>query len=383
MQSKVVRILFFMLVFLLVFQLFGKSDPKPNPGDGVILSAKSKITLGKEVVLGVENLTAETVALKSDCPNNPLLVEYYFNGEWLKKEAALANVAKCEGITNLTVAPGDKIQVSYANWRQELFGETGRYRISLVTTLNEKEKVYSQEFEIAPPNFFQKAWNTVLYRPILNGLFFLIEKVPGHNLGWAIVFLTILIKVILLVPNQKALKSQKALQVIQPQLEALKLKHKDNPQVLAEETMKIWKEHKVNPMGSCLPMLIQFPILIALFYVVKDGLNVDPFHLYTSLRGFDPSLVSTSFFGLQLTKVNVWVLPITLGILQYAQIKLSFAKNKGVPQGQAAMMNKMMQYVLPVMIAVFAAGMPAAVGLYWGISTVFAIGQQLVVNRAK
>lgn len=383
MQSKVVRILFFMLVFLLVLQLFGKSDVKPIPGDGVVLSSKSAITLGKEVALGIQNLTAETVTVKNECPKNPLTVEMYKNGEWLKKESVLANASLCEDSKDIVLLPQGKSQLSFAKWDKDLFAELGKYRISLNTVIQGKEKVYSHEFEITPPNAFQKAWDMVLYRPILNTLFFFIAYIPGHNLGWAILLLTTLIKLILLVPNQKALKSQRALQVIQPQLEALKLKHKDSPQVLAEETMKIWKEHKVNPMGSCLPMLIQFPILIALFYVVKGGLSVDPQLLYGSLKLFDPATINTVFFGLHLTKVNALALPIAIGALQFMQIRLSFAKNKTAPQGQAAMMNKMMQYVLPVMIAVFAAGLPAAVGFYWGISTLFAVGQQIVVNRAQ
>ncbi len=384
MQRKVVRILFFMLVFLLVLQLFGNSATPQKSTDEVVLSSKSAITIGKDIVIGIENLSTETLLLKNDCPKNPLKVEFYKNGEWLKLKSTLADAGTCEGLKDVSLAPNGKTQIPYANWRKELFGELGRYRISLDTTLQGKEKVYTHEFEITPPNFFQRTWDTVLYRPILNTLFFFIVNIPGNNLGWAILLLTILIKLILLVPNQKALKSQRALQIIQPQLEALKLKHKGNPQVLAEETMKIWKEHKVNPMGSCLPMLIQFPILIALFYVVKDGLSVDTSHLYGMLRGFNPAEVNTVFFGLHLTKVNALALPIAIGALQFIQIRLSFAKQPpGAAQGQAAMMNKMMQFVLPVMIGVFAAGLPAAVGFYWGISTLFAVGQQMVVNRAK
>jgi YidC/Oxa1 family membrane protein insertase len=149
--------------------------------------------------------------------------------------------------------------------------------------------------------------------------------------------------------------------------------------------MAIWKKHKVNPMGSCLPMLIQFPILIALFYVVKDGLNVtDPNLFYTPLKDFDLQSVNPVFLGiLDLTKLNIIVLPLIVGGLQFLQIRLSFAKMNKSSNAAMPMMNTMMQFFLPVMIAVFTASLPAAVGFYWGTSTVFAIGQQIVVNRSK
>jgi len=383
MQNKIVRLLFFLLVFLLLLQVFSKGQTPVNTTDEVVLSSKSKIAIGKEVTLGIENRSADIIVVPNVCPKNPLSVENYKNGEWVKKEATLSDASLCKDQKEIVIQPKGKAQISLKLWSKDLFGEIGKYRISYKTLLAGKEKTYVHEFEIAPQGFMSKWWDTLLYRPILNTLFFLIAKVPGHNLGWAILLLTVMIKLILLVPNQKALKSQKALQVIQPQLEALKIKYKDSPQKLAEETMKIWKDHKVNPMGSCLPMLIQFPILIALFYVVRDGLTVDPKLLYGSLSQFDPAGMNTVFFGLALTKVNAIFLPLAIGLLQFFQIRLSFAKAKPVAQSQAAMMNKMMQYVLPVMIGFFSASLPAAVGFYWGISTLFAIGQQVVVNRSK
>jgi YidC/Oxa1 family membrane protein insertase len=383
MQSKIARLLFFALVFLVLLQIFSKPAVPVNPQDEVLLSSNSTITIGKEVVITIENRSAEVLVVPNACPKNPLGVESYKNGEWVKEEATLTDLTLCTDLKDTTVQPKAKAQISFLKWNRDLFGELGKYRVSYKTVLAGKDKTYTSEFEVVPQTFLQKLWQEALYRPILNTLFFLIANVPGHNLGVAILLLTILIKLVLLVPNQKALKSQRALQIVQPQLDALKIKYKDNPQLLASETMKIWKDHKVNPMGSCLPMLIQFPILIALFYSVKAGLNVDPQLLYGSLKGFDPKSVGTLFLWFDLTKIPSIILPITIGLLQFAQIRLSFAKAKPAPESQAAMMNKMMQYVLPVMIGVFSASVPAAVGLYWGVSTLFAVGQQVVVNRSK
>jgi len=385
MKNKVARLLFFLLVFLVLLQLFSKNEVKKTTTDEVLLSSKSKITIGKEVILDIENRGATPLSIVIPCPTNPLAVEIYLNGAWEPKKATLENPDLCkDSPKTLEIEPEEKSKLSFKLWNEDLFAEPGKYRVSFKTMLDGKERTYSQEFEITPPTFMQKAWRNALYRPILNTLFFFIAYIPGHNLGLAILFLTVLIKLILLIPNQKALKSQKALQKVQPQLEALKIQYKDSPQKLAEETMKIWKEHKVNPMGSCLPMIIQFPILIALFYVVRDGLALtDPTLFYASLKNFDYTQVNPFFIGLNLTKINVWVLPIAIGLLQFLQIRLSFAKAKPSAGGQAAMMNQMMQYFLPVMIGVFAATLPAAVGFYWGVSTLFAVGQQLVVNKMK
>ena len=208
-----------------------------------------------------------------------------------------------------------------------------------------------------------------------------------------IILLTLIIKIILLGPNHKALKAQKAMQKVQPQLDALKIKYKNDSQRLAQETMEIWKKYKVSPMSSCLPMLIQFPILIALFYVVKGGLDViNPALLYNTLKGVDLTTINPNFLGIiDLTTVSIIALPIIVGGMQFYQMRLTLGskaqtKMPAVKEGQPnpmPMMNKMMQYFMPILIAVFVASLPAAVGFYWGTSTLFGIGQQLVVNRSN
>jgi YidC/Oxa1 family membrane protein insertase len=172
----------------------------------------------------------------------------------------------------------------------------------------------------------------------------------------------------------------------------LKEKYKDNQQKLAEETMKIWQEHKVNPMSGCLPILIQFPILIALFFVVQDGLNPDQsVFLYEPLKDFVFQNVSTNFLGLlELTKQNFYVLPFVVGGLQFSQLYLANnrnkkqkAKTKSKDQNQDQMQSvqNTMLYFMPAMIAVITATLPAGVGLYWGTSTLFAIMQQVIINK--
>jgi YidC/Oxa1 family membrane protein insertase len=381
-MSKYARIIFFALAFLLVWSfLTPKKDIQST--DDVVLEAKSEITIGKALTINVRNNTSADLPLPSFCPKNPLKVERYLNGEWSLIEAE-AKTCKPETII---IASKKLRQINYAPWNQQLFKELGKYRITLEQTVDGKTKTYSKEIDVTPPGIFTTMFREAFYKPIFNTLIFLISFQPGHSLGWAIILLTLIVKLILLVPNQKALKAQKQMQKVQPQLDALKKKYKDNPSKLAEETMLIWKKYKVNPMSSCLPMLLQFPVLIALFYVVKDGLGyINPELLYGSLKGFDASSINTIFLGIiDLTKVNLIVLPVAIGLLQFFQMKMTLGKSMGTASDNSPMpmMNKTMIYVMPLMIAFFTASLPAAVGFYWGTSTLFGIAQQFVVNRSK
>ncbi|MDH5596604.1 MAG: YidC/Oxa1 family membrane protein insertase [Candidatus Peregrinibacteria bacterium] len=380
-MSKFARTAILILGLLLIWQAF---NPKENgiSSDDIILKTDSEIAIGNDVIVEIQNNRETAVTFPSNCPQNPLRVEQYLNGEWGKISGETSGV--CE-VANITIEPGESYMLSYAPWNADLFNEKGKYRVSLDLSLEEKEKSYTTEVTVGSPGLFRKIGRELFYKPILNTLIFLIAKLPAKDLGWGIILLTILVKLLLLAPNHKALKAQKQMQKVQPQLDALKLKYKDNPQKLAEETMKIWQKHKVNPMSSCLPMLIQFPVLIALFYVVKDGLqHINPELLYASLKNFDPSLINPNFLGMiDLTKVNILMLPITIGLLQFAHMKITLGKAAASqdPKSPMPMMNKTMLYVMPVMITVFTASLPAAVGFYWGTSTLFGIGQQIAVNR--
>ena len=381
-MSKYSRLILFTLGFLLIWS-FLQPKNQTGSGDDVTLDAKSRFAVSSPVIITVKNNSETDLIIPSACPKNPLTVERYANGEWAPAEAESTS---CDE-ENIIIAPGKKHEINYAAWNQQLFDEKGKYRISLTQETEGKTKTYTKEIEITSPGLVRTLWTEGLYKPIFNTLIFLVTFMPGHNLGWAIILLTLIIKLILLVPNQKALKAQKAMQKVQPQLDALKKKYKDNPQRLAEETMQIWKKYKVNPMSSCLPMLVQFPVLIALFYVVKNGLNfINPQLLYGGLQNFDTSLINPVFLGLiDLTKVNILVLPVIVGLLQFGQMRLTLGKSmKNAPEGSPMpMMNKTMVYFMPLLIAFFTASVPAAVGFYWGTSTLFGIGQQIVVNKSK
>ena len=329
------------LLFLLVF-LLGQAflspttEPLDKPDTPITFeTTKNSYKQGKVVELKVNNHTEDKVNISLlDCPSEPFNVYKIDSNENTK--VTVQPAVECESINNPTkenvsIKANSSTIVRYNYWSNQLFNENGRYKISAKINLNEDEfTVNSNEFEIRDSGFIWSVWNQTLYRPIYNALIFLVNVIPGKSLGFAIIALTLIIRGLLYGQNKKALTAQKKMSEIQPKLTKLKEKYKDNQQKLAEETMKIWQEHKVNPMSGCLPILIQFPILIALFFVVQDGLNPDQsVFLYEPLKDFVFQNVSTNFLGLlELTKQNFYVLPFVVGGLQFSQLYLANNRNK-------------------------------------------------------
>lgn len=239
-------------------------------------------------------------------------------------------------------------------------------------------------------------FNTILYEPIFNALIYLYNVIPLHDLGIAIILLTLAIKLILFWPSLSALKSQKALQDTQPALEALKAKYKDNKEELGKQLIKFYKDNKVNPLSSCLPLLIQLPILIALYQAFFQGLSLDPVthllsasqlpHLYAPLREIYTNTPINSMFlnFVDLSKNHNIILAVLSGLTQFFQTKTLSSKRPVVKtqgskdEDMTAMMNKQMLYFMPILTVIFGYQFPAGVTLYWFVSTLFSLVQQLV-----
>ena len=382
------KILNFVIIFLLVYLLmsifFKPAGEQAESVDNEIILKIPKKEYSQNELISVEilNTTEQAFTLKSDCPNEPLTVLKYKQGEWIQisHEAEIS----CDDFKDISVEPDKKIFIDYRGWNNSLFEETGRYKITIDV---DEKTIESPEFEVKQKGWWVSFFTYAFYQPIYNILIFLVSIVPFHDLGLAIILLTIIIRTILLIPSNKALKAQRKMQEIQPKLQKIKEKYKNNQEMIAKETMEIWKTHKVNPFGSCLPLLIQFPFLIAIFYVINSGLNPDDAYLlYEPLKNFSLSEISVNFLGiLDLTKINVFVLPLIVGVLQFAQMKLAMSKKKPKEEkkggNEMEKVSEIMIYILPVMIAVFTASLPAGVGLYWGISTLYGIIQQIFVNK--
>lgn len=228
-------------------------------------------------------------------------------------------------------------------------------------------------------------FTTILYQPLINLFVGLYGLIP--DLGVIILLVTILSKVVLYPLTTKSIRSQRILSELQPKLEALKKEFKDDQQKLATETMKMYREHKINPLSSCLPLLIQLPIFIALYYVLQAVIKSDQFNLlYPFVH--NPETIKTITLGfLDLHKPSV-VLAILAGASQFWQAKTMIAKqpkpaadSTSTADSMSSMMNKQMLYFMPILTVIIGWRLPAGLTLYWFFSTVLTVFQQMYVLR--
>jgi YidC/Oxa1 family membrane protein insertase len=382
-------IIYFALMFLFPPE---KKEDETKKDDVSIVFQDEKVTEGNLVVITVANNTETPISLGNGNPPEHLLIQRYENGEWK------SIVSERGDSEEVIVDPKTKKEFSFPEKNTEYFGTEGKYRVEVV----QGERRFFADFSVNPPGIFKTLWRVLFWKPVYNALIFLLD-LGNHSLGVSVILLTLIVKFLLLVPTQKAMKSQRKMQKLQPELAAIRSKHKNDQQKIATESMALWKKHGVNPFSSLLPILMQFPILIALYYAVSIGLfPYNSYFLYGPLKDFDFYSVNTNFLGVMpldimpSQMVSLFWLPVLVAFLQYAVMKLSFAKaakqKKSVPQkdspeksfdfaSEMEKMNKVFIYVFPLMIGFFTAVTPSAVGLYWAVSTVFALGQQYIVNK--
>ncbi len=356
----------------------------------VTLKAQAtSVRLGHAPAFILENHTQSGVTLLARCPQPPLNVGV-MNGTQLAPLTASGTAIPCP-IAPLIIASGASATIDMSPWKYSLFSKAQTYGVSLPSTFENTGtgSVTSTTVTMTEPGVFVQLFRAFITKPFLNLLVFIASLLPNHDLGIAIIVLTLIVKLVLYIPTQHALEGQKKMQMLQPKIEEIKRQYKGNAVKVNEETMKLWKEHKINPFSSCLPVLLQFPVLIGLFYVIRDGsvLTLSTEFLYPMYTP-PPFQFGVHFLGFDLTQPSKIIFPVLLVVLQFLQMKLTFhiaSKKKGAdaPAIDSAqlMQQRMMLYVLPLMIGFFAFRFPTAVSLYWAVSTLFAIGQQLVVNR--
>jgi len=266
-------------------------------------------------------------------------------------------------------------------------------------------------------------FNTLLVIPILNVLIgvyklLLTVGVPGA-LGLSLIIMTVLIRLLLNPLMSTQLKSTQKLQKLKPELDLLHAKHKNDKQRLQQEQLKLYQQAGINPAAGCLPLLIQMPILIAIYNLFFRLLNntdlaqvVAEINKVVYLPILKINSLDLSFFGFNLAskpsdwqKLGWWFLavPVITGLLQYWQTKLMTpatqktdnkeqitslagrqAKNKDEKkkdEDMGTVMQKQMSIMMPLMIGFFAYSFPLGLSLYWNTFTVFGIIQQNKINK--
>ncbi len=236
---------------------------------------------------------------------------------------------------------------------------------------------------------FSWLYNNILYRPLFNILVSIYNIFPLKDIGWAIILITVLIRAILYPLSRSSIQSQKKLQTLKPKIDELKNKYKDDQEAFGRASMELYRREKINPAASCLPLLIQFPILIAVYGVFRVGLTSNNFDLLYSFVQ-NPGTINSLFLGLiDLAKPNT-VLAILAGVGQFVQSRmvLNLNKKKGDPAPKsgnniADAMSKQMVYVMPFFTFFIGLSLPSGLALYWIISILFTILQQYLVFVKK
>ena len=243
-------------------------------------------------------------------------------------------------------------------------------------------------------------FNLILYQPLFNALILLYEYLPGHDFGVAVIILTIIIRIILYPLMTQSIRSQKILTELQPRIQEIQKKYKDDKAQQGRAMMELYQKEKFNPFGGCFPLLAQFPILIALYQLFWKGLRVEQTTLLYSFVP-NPGAINSTFLGIidlarsATVKIDnithfLWpniILIILVGIIQFIQTKMSYPKTRNIKKDGSqmfqfsGMMQKQMLYFFPVFTIFILWNLPSALGLYWLVTTLFSIAQQYLIYR--
>lgn len=218
-------------------------------------------------------------------------------------------------------------------------------------------------------------FNAIFYQPLFKALFLLYTYLPGHDFGVAVIVLTVLVKLVLYPLGAKGIKSQRAMQELQPKIKEIQERFKNDKTRQAKETMDLYKKEKINPFSGFALLLVQLPILFALFRLFWKGIE--------KLEG-----VNADFLGMVNLAESSVILVILAGAAQFWQAKTQAPPS--LPKANSAgnldfssMMQKQMLYLFPLFTVFILWRMPSAIALYWLTTTLFTILQQYITLRKK
>lgn len=225
-------------------------------------------------------------------------------------------------------------------------------------------------------------YHQFIYQPILSTLLWLYQT-TGQNLGFAIILLTFLVRVVLIPFTLPQLRSAKKMNLLKPELDALKKKHGHDKQLFQQKQLEFYKTHKVNPAAGCLPFIAQFVVLIALYQVFMS-----------TLGGNGMGEINATFLLWDLkSKDTTYILPVLAGLLQFVMsltilpaVENHPEKRPGTPEQKqdvaemATSMQQQMVFMMPIMTVIFSIQFPSGLALYWVITTAFSLVQQLMVS---
>jgi YidC/Oxa1 family membrane protein insertase len=246
-------------------------------------------------------------------------------------------------------------------------------------------RIYLGPQDLKTISSIKSDWSTIVYYGTFDFIAQLLLQLLGlfyslvHNWGWAIIILSLVVYFLLFPLSLKQMRSMKEMQALQPKIEALRKELKDNPQRLNKEIMELYKEHKVNPLGGCLPLLLQMPIFFALYQALIRSVSLRGAHFLWIKDLSSPDQFFTLKFALPVLGNQINILPILMAIGMFVQQKISTVK----ATGEAAQQQKIMSIIMPVMFGVIFYHMPSGLVLYWFVNSALMLFYQLRMNRQK
>lgn len=223
-------------------------------------------------------------------------------------------------------------------------------------------------------------WETFIYEPLYNALLYIASLLPGADIGLGVIVLTIIVRIILLPLSKKMIRGQFMMRKLEPKIRLIKDK-KLTKEEESRQLFDLYKQEHINPFSGCLLLLIQLPILIALYTVFARSI-VQPEHIYSfiSSDGLNPL-----FLGLIDISKPFLPLAIASGIVQSVQAFLTPSPVQSSEQTFQAQLAKSMtfqtRFVLPIIIIIFANQLAAAVALYWVVGGLFSIAQEVYFRK--
>ena len=394
MQQNSPKFFQFFLVFGITFLMVSWLMPKPDHQNSfqwkyAVSVADSNVTIPNSPVLTIENNTSDPKKFEV-CRDLALRRNGDLVADLPKDFCKSETIIPAQSKINVDTYALNKLFYIPASFDIRLFSSGSE--VSNITVIAEEQW------------FFRSLVTTAFYAPILNLFVGIITFLPTHSLGLAIILLTVLVRLILLVPQHKSMVAARRMQELQPKIQALKEEYKDNQQQLGLKMMELWKKENVSPFGACLPILIQLPFLSAIYFLlisVHDTAN--GYYLYSFFSNFSFPSIDEIFLWINLGWKwgTLWIVAaIILGLAQFIQIRLSLKTNhdpskpkkslmqaleesaaSGSAMPNQEVMSRFFLYFMPVIISVSAIFFPLGLTLYWFIGNIFMIAQQIVANK--
>ena len=390
-KDKILNFLIALLLALIVFNLFLQPKKTENVvATGVTFKAlKTNYTVPNIPILEVNNNTDNEIYINT-CKDLSIF----------KDSLKIDKDIPTSFCKDIKIEKKSK-QILDLNPINKLFASSWQLTFNLKTL----EKEYVASVTMEDKWYINNFFSSIFYAPVYNLFVLLITYLPGHSLWLAIIIVTLIIRFIILVPQHHILMNSKKMQGIQPKIKEIQVKYKWDQWKIWMELLELYKKEKVNPMWSCLPLLIQFPLLIVLYWVISWITSFSNYYyLYPPLQDFQVSEINSYFLGLNLIKqewVSWIILAVVIWIAQFVQIKSSLTIHKKTKTKQweiikkdvvvddpvsefmpdPNVMNAFMLWWMPIMLSFTAYFMPSWVWIYWLIWTLFTLAQQIVVNK--